>query len=161
MSVIDERLEEILQELNEEEGNNLPPIAAPGQHRIRGAGGQGSWLASLLDPDRHAESVHVRQLRQVERDTQLQLHKIKGETLIEKAKLWKEAQVNAYRRQAAEWETVEDLDHEGEALIAKYDKFHRLARKIIERGYDPELQKQLVKELYGRFFGRNGNHEGR
>src|SRR6266446_3299106 len=98
MSATDDQLEAILAEISEEEGNNLPPVAAPLQHRVRRAGGQGGWLVSLFDPDKLAESTHARQLRDVERGTELQLYKIRGETVIEKAKLWKEAQVNAYRR---------------------------------------------------------------
>src|SRR4051812_46694413 len=106
MSVVDERLEEILRELDEEEQDEgLADLSPPMRQRIQGQSGKG-LLASWFDPEAREEANHARELRRIERSTQIKLYQIKAQEVIEKAEIHKEAEVENYRHRAAAWKEV-------------------------------------------------------
>src|SRR5438067_301613 len=97
MSAIDERLEEILRELDEEEEDaGLADVAPPTRQRIQGPAGKGV-LASWFDPEAWEETNHARELRRLERATHLKLYQIKSQGVIEKAEIHREADVANYK----------------------------------------------------------------
>jgi hypothetical protein len=152
---IDERIEEILEELTDEAGEDLPGVAPPVRHRIEGHGGK-RFLASWFDPEAREEANHGRELRRIERATHLKLYQIKAETVIEKAQIHRAAELKAYQQRADEWVKVATLENGGMGILATYAKFRRLAEKIIHQGYDPDTEREVIRALYAKFFGRNG-----